>query len=61
MTQGRYLHFSNIDMQLPDISSECSRCGQGFRAEPNPGERVDDVLLRICAEFESQTCRLRAK
>jgi hypothetical protein len=61
MTQGRYLHFSNIDMQLPDISSECSRCAKEFKAEPKPGERVDDVLLRIRADFENHTCSTPSK
>jgi hypothetical protein len=61
MTHDRYLQFSNIDIQLPDISSQCSRCGQEFRAEPTPGERVDDVLLRIRAEFESHTCSIPIK
>jgi len=56
MTPDRFLHFSNIDMEQPDISSECSRCGQECRADPKPGERVDDVLLRIRAEFEEHTC-----
>ena len=54
---GRYLHFDNIDMQKPDISSQCSHCGQTFKAEPKPGERVDDVLLRIRAQFDSHLCR----
>lgn len=56
MTQDRYLHFSHIDMEHPNISSQCSRCGQEFSAEPKPGERVDDVLLQIRAEFEAHTC-----
>jgi hypothetical protein len=49
----RYLHFDNIDMRKPDVSSQCSRCGQRFEAELKPGERVDDVLLRIRAHFDS--------
>ena len=56
-TVERYLHFDNMDMEKPDISSRCSRCGQTFKAEPKPGERVDDVLLRIRAEFNSHDCR----
>jgi hypothetical protein len=52
----RYLHFDNIDMQQPDISSQCSHCGRTFKAEPQPGERVDDVLLRIRAQFDSHLC-----
>jgi hypothetical protein len=56
LTVDRYLHFDNIDMEKPDIKSQCSRCGQAFTAEPKPGERVDDVLLRIRAEFNSHQC-----
>ena len=55
-TVERYLHFDNIDMDQPDISSRCSWCGQTFCAEPKRGERVDDVLLRIRAEFNAHVC-----
>jgi len=53
----RYLQFDNIDMAQPDISARCSQCGQKFRAEPKPDERVDDLLLRVRAEFEAHKCR----
>jgi hypothetical protein len=56
----RYLHFDNIDMRKPDVSSQCSHCGQRFEAEPQPGERVDDVLLRVRAEFDSHLCYERS-
>jgi len=56
-TSGRYLHFDNIDVDLPDITSRCSRCRQSFKAEPEPGEKVDDVLLRIRGQFNSHQCR----
>jgi hypothetical protein len=52
-----YLYFEHIDMDQADISSICTRCGKHFSAEPEPGERVDDVLLRIRAEFEAHKCR----
>jgi hypothetical protein len=57
ITVDRDLHFDNIDMEKPDVSSRCSHCGQTFNAEPQSGERVDDVLLRIRAEFNSHQCR----
>jgi hypothetical protein len=59
ITVDRYLHFDNIDMEQPEISSQCSRCGQTFKAEPIPGERVDDVLLRIRRAFNSHQCQKR--
>ena len=52
----RYLHFDNIDMDEPVISSRCSHCGSEFAASPEAGERVDDVLLRIRAEFNAHLC-----
>ena len=55
-TSDRYLHFENLDMAQPTISSQCSCCGQTFAAEPKPGETIDDVLLRIRAEFNSHQC-----
>jgi hypothetical protein len=57
ITVDRYLHFDNIDMEQPNISSQCSHCGQTFKAEPRAGERVDDVLLRIRYEFNSHQCQ----
>jgi hypothetical protein len=54
--QQGYLLFDNIDMEQADISSRCSRCGQKFSADPKPGERVDEVLLRIRADFEAHQC-----
>jgi hypothetical protein len=53
----RYLHFDNIDMEQPSICSRCSHCGQAFKAEPQAGERVEDVLLRIRREFNSHQCQ----
>jgi hypothetical protein len=58
VTPERYLQFENIDMEKPDISLRCTHCGLEFRAEPKPAERVDDVLLRIRAEFEAHECRV---
>jgi len=57
ITVDRYLHFDNIDMEQPNISSQCSHGGQTFKAEPRAGERVDDVLLRIRYEFNSHQCQ----
>ena len=53
----RYLHFDNIDMELPDISSRCSQCGQTFKAKPQLGERVDNALLQIRGQFNARQCR----
>jgi hypothetical protein len=55
-TQDRYLHFDNIDMRRPDIHARCSHCGQEFSATPKASERVDDVVLRIRAEYDAHKC-----
>ena len=59
ITVDRCLHFDNIDMEQPEISSQCSHCGQKFKAEPMTGEKVEDVLLRIRYEFNSHQCQKR--
>jgi hypothetical protein len=56
----RYLHFDNIDMEQPSICSRCSHCGQAFKAEPQAGERVEDVLLRIRRELIRINARRRS-
>jgi hypothetical protein len=52
----RYLHFENIDMEQPNISSQCNECGQTFKADPKLGEGVDDTLLRIRGQFNDHKC-----
>ena len=53
----RYLHFDNIDLEQPDISSQCSQCGETFQAGPKLGEELDDVIFRIRAEYDAHECR----
>lgn len=53
----RYLHFDNIDMNEPVISSRCSCCSREFAAAPKASEHVDDALLRIRAEFNAHECQ----
>lgn len=56
LERERYLHFDNIDMGLPDITSWCSRCGETFNAKSKTGEKVDDVLVRIRGQFNAHRC-----
>ena len=58
LSNERYLHFENIDMQEPNISSRCSVCGQTFRTVPQGAERVDAVILRVRREFEAHKCEI---
>ena len=52
----RYLHFDNLDMSLPLISSNCSLCGREFNEAPISGEHIDLVLMRVRARFEAHEC-----
>lgn len=56
ITRERYLHFDNLDMSLPLISSKCSLCGREFNEAPVSGERIDLVLMRIRAKFDAHEC-----
>jgi hypothetical protein len=38
------------------IKGACSACRRVFVAEPKPGERTDDVLLRMRADFDAHDC-----
>jgi hypothetical protein len=47
--------FETIEQDKP-IRGTCSACSRLFTAEPNPGERTDDVLLRMRADFDQHDC-----
>jgi hypothetical protein len=53
----RYLSFSNLDTEQPVVAF-CSVCGKRFEAQPEPGKRTDDLILKVRAEFESHSCSL---
>jgi hypothetical protein len=57
MPSERYVHFDNIDFEAPFITSRCSVCAREFEGQPRPGEHVDQVLLRIRAEYEAHECK----
>jgi hypothetical protein len=52
----RYLHFDNLDTTQREITSQCSRCGREFKSKIKPNERIDEVLIRIRAEFDAHVC-----
>jgi hypothetical protein len=56
ITRERYLHFDNLDMSLPFISSNCSQCGREFNEVPVSREQIDLVLMRIRARFDAHEC-----
>jgi hypothetical protein len=47
--------FEAIEQDKP-IRGTCSACSRLFTAEPNPGERTDDVLMRMRSEFDDHDC-----
>jgi cytochrome c2 len=53
-----YLQFGNMDMQSGEpVSAVCNACDQTFIGKPKAGERMDDVLMRVRAEFQAHNCR----
>ncbi len=54
--QDRYLQFSIIELDRP-VHCWCSACGRQFSASPQPGDRTDDVILRLRAEFDAHDCK----
>lgn len=51
----RYLRFDKIEPEKP-VVTRCSTCNQKFIADPKAGERMDDVILRLRAEFARHRC-----
>jgi hypothetical protein len=52
---SRYLEFSKITVGEP-VVARCSICKRDFVADPRPNERMDDVILRLRAEFAAHHC-----
>src|SRR5579862_4919397 len=55
----RCLQFANIETDKP-VVAWCSACGRAFMAEPKSGDRTDDLILRVRAEFEAHNCKERS-
>jgi hypothetical protein len=55
--QDRYLHFGNLDMKSgTPLKGECSVCSRPFLGNSKPGERIDEVLVRMRREFDAHIC-----
>ncbi len=53
----RYLRFGNVDISGGEmVNAVCNFCGRTFIGKPNPGDRVDDVVLRMRSDFEAHHC-----
>jgi hypothetical protein len=51
----RYLSFSNLDTEQP-IVAFCSVCGRRFEVQQETGKRIDDLILKVRAEFDAHGC-----
>lgn len=47
--------FEKMEQEKP-IKGICSVCKKLFVAESKPGERIDEVLLRMRADFDAHEC-----
>jgi hypothetical protein len=47
--------FETIEPGNP-VKGACSACSRLFIAEPNPGEQMEEVLLRMRADFDAHDC-----
>lgn len=47
--------FEKVEQGNP-IKAVCSACSRVFIAESKPGERMDDILLRMRADFDAHDC-----
>jgi hypothetical protein len=56
MSEARTFQFFETVEQGKPIKGACSACSRLFIAEPKPGERTDEVLLRMRADFDAHDC-----
>ncbi len=50
----RFLHFDNIDMETPYITSRCSECGKTFL--PALDVTVEEAVTGIRRAFNEHVC-----
>ena len=53
---SRILQFLDKIEQGKPIKGRCSLCNRSFIGESKPGERMDDALLRMRADFDAHDC-----
>ena len=56
MSESRTFQFFETMEPGKPIKGVCSVCSRLFIAEPKPGEQMDEVLLRMRAEFDAHDC-----
>jgi hypothetical protein len=56
MSGVRTFQFFETMEQGKPIKGACSACSKLFLAEPEPGEPVEQVLLRMRADFDAHDC-----
>jgi len=53
----RYLRFGNLELKPGgSVSASCSACGRPFTGTTGSGDKIDEVLIRMRAEFDAHTC-----
>ncbi|HVI06718.1 MAG TPA: hypothetical protein VND65_00345 [Candidatus Binatia bacterium] len=53
--ERRYLQFGNLEAgEL--VYAQCSACDRMFLARPANEDRIDDLILRVRAEFDAHHC-----
>ena len=54
-TTRTFQFFETMKEGIP-IKGACSVCSRLFIGEPNPGEQMEEVLLRMRADFDAHDC-----
>ncbi len=54
--QTRTFQFFEKLKEGSPIRGICSACNRLFTAESKPGERIDELLVRMRADFEAHDC-----
>lgn len=55
MSDRTFQFFEKMEQGEP-IKGRCSLCDRVFVGAPHPGERADDVLLRMRSDFDAHDC-----
>jgi len=52
----RYLRFENLEIGSP-ILARCSMCSRVFTEKPKPGDKTNDLLLKMREDFKAHECK----
>jgi hypothetical protein len=57
----RALYFMVLPGSSATPSARCTVCKRRFELQPDPGERADDIILRMREAFAAHNCNETAK